>query len=409
MKTHIANIEFSSALASLERFVVENDDLLELESIVGRFNIFDALRVTHVEIRHSNFLAWLLDPSESHGQGALFLRAILMDLMKSTRDNGFACPISPIELEGEDLRGVKIQREWQHIDLLISCDQPPFVIAIENKIKSSEHGNQLDRYRKIIQAEYPRQPLMYVYLTVEGTDPSDEDGDGWVPYSYGDIFRVLSRVIIMHNNSIGDDVRAFLDHYLRLLKGQLMEDPKIEELCQRIYKNHRQALELIYKHAGSPAAGMLGEIEEAIKNHTDKWYIVNKTSHAVFFVPMDWLQWMPKIGARPKFDQRCWIVLRFELRPKKGFFGASVWPTTDAKTRSQVIKRLTNEPKEFGFRLFLDTASGQFTQLGRQSIGTWDEDEGPDQVDVMKSVNKILDELAQRLAKVHEALRPLIG
>jgi hypothetical protein len=43
-------------LAALERFVVENDDLLQLESLIGRFNIFDALGITHREISHSNFL-----------------------------------------------------------------------------------------------------------------------------------------------------------------------------------------------------------------------------------------------------------------------------------------------------------------------------------------------------------------
>ena len=56
-------------LAALERFVVDNDDLLALESLIGRFNIFDALDIARVEIRHSNFLAFILDPAESHGQG----------------------------------------------------------------------------------------------------------------------------------------------------------------------------------------------------------------------------------------------------------------------------------------------------------------------------------------------------
>jgi hypothetical protein len=32
-----------SALADIEAFVVDNDDLLKLESLIGRFNIFDAL------------------------------------------------------------------------------------------------------------------------------------------------------------------------------------------------------------------------------------------------------------------------------------------------------------------------------------------------------------------------------
>jgi len=47
----------SEALESLERFVVENDELQQLEEAIGRFNIFDALGIARVEIRHSNFLA----------------------------------------------------------------------------------------------------------------------------------------------------------------------------------------------------------------------------------------------------------------------------------------------------------------------------------------------------------------
>src|SRR5437660_8652429 len=95
----------SEELAALERFVVENDDLLELESRIGRFNIFDALGITRVEIRHSNFLAFILDPAESHGQGQLFLKAILMDLLANAAPG--LRPLSPIDLDGTDLRGVE--------------------------------------------------------------------------------------------------------------------------------------------------------------------------------------------------------------------------------------------------------------------------------------------------------------
>ncbi|MFA7238170.1 MAG: PD-(D/E)XK nuclease family protein [Phycisphaeraceae bacterium] len=108
-------------MQALERFIVDNDDLLALEERVGRFNIFDALGITRVEIRHSNFLGWLLDPAESHGQGPLFLNAILMDLFKKARGDGMDVPLSPVELDGAELRGVDIRREWHNIDILIKC------------------------------------------------------------------------------------------------------------------------------------------------------------------------------------------------------------------------------------------------------------------------------------------------
>jgi len=70
---------------ALERFVAENDDLLALEEQIGKFNIFDALGIARVEIRHSNYLAWLLTPGESHGQGDQYLRAVLIDVLRKVR------------------------------------------------------------------------------------------------------------------------------------------------------------------------------------------------------------------------------------------------------------------------------------------------------------------------------------
>lgn len=67
----------ADAIKALEDFVVHNEALHDLETRIGRFNIFDALRATRDELKHSNFLAWLLDPAESHGQGPLFLKVVL--------------------------------------------------------------------------------------------------------------------------------------------------------------------------------------------------------------------------------------------------------------------------------------------------------------------------------------------
>lgn len=184
------------ALTALERFVVDNDDLLQLESLIGRFNIFDDLGIARAEIRHSNFLAFILDPAESHGQSQLFLRALLMDLLKTAPPA--QRPLSPIEIDGVDLRGVEVRREWQNIDLMITSRQPPFVIVVENKIGTDEHSNQLGRYKETIHQHYPHARPLYLYLTPDGTEPSEDE---WMPYSYRDVHRVLSRVRATYENS----------------------------------------------------------------------------------------------------------------------------------------------------------------------------------------------------------------
>jgi hypothetical protein len=391
-----------SDLQALERFVVDNDELLELEERIGRFNIFDALGVARVEIRHSNFLAWLLDPAESHGQGSLFLRAILMDLMRQAPPE--MRPLSPVELDGEELHGVEIRREWRNIDLLITCKEPPFVIAIENKVDSSESDGQLERYKAIVEEHYRDLKPMFVFLTTDGTEPTDDD---WSPYSYGDVYRVLRRVLKTSEGAIGDDVTAFLEHYLRLIGSRFMDDAKLDELCQRIYTNHRQALQLIYERAGSPAAGVLGEIEQLMETHPGEWYVINKTSKRLDFIPRSWMDRFPPIGSRPRSDPRLWMMLRFAIGSKRCNFVPLISPTKDAIVRQAVVQRLTRDHNEFGFRLFMKTAGSKWTRMGTERVAVWNEDQAPDSEKILIGVRKKLDELENRLAGIPDALQPI--
>ena len=67
--------------AALDRFLADNPELEQLSDRLGTFNVFRALKIERVEIRHSNALAWLLDPSESHGLGDVVLRRVLSNLL----------------------------------------------------------------------------------------------------------------------------------------------------------------------------------------------------------------------------------------------------------------------------------------------------------------------------------------
>jgi len=67
-----------AAIAALNTLVVESEELRQLESVLGQFNTFRVLGIEDAEIRHSNMLAWLLTPSESHGLGDRFLRRFFL-------------------------------------------------------------------------------------------------------------------------------------------------------------------------------------------------------------------------------------------------------------------------------------------------------------------------------------------
>mgnify|MGYP003679182021 FL=1 len=117
------------------------DDLLkdiefdELELGLQNPNIFEILKISKTEIRHSNFLAWLLNPKGSHLLGNVFLKRFLRDVFLSDKFND----IDQVDVEGMDYSNLEIYREWNNIDLLIKLDD--IVVCIENKVLSKEHSN----------------------------------------------------------------------------------------------------------------------------------------------------------------------------------------------------------------------------------------------------------------------------
>lgn len=348
-----------SDIAALERFVSENDELLQLEEAIGRFNVFDALRIARKEIRHSEFLAWILTPGESHDWDDLFLKSLLMDLARKAREQGMDAPVSPITLESADLGGIAVRREWRNIDLLLVSDSPSFVIAIENKVDSSERVGQLQRYENVVAAEFPGRPHLFVYLTREGSDASDDD---WLTYGYADLHHALSRTRRMHAGSIGNDVGLFLNHYLNLIENRFMENEQIDKLCREIYANHRRALDLIMERIGTPNSELIRSLHDWILRQPDIWIFVTHKQREVECIPTAWAKVLPPINARRTFDARHWITVRLHLhRDRMIRLSVQVHPTIDQRTRERIVERLTRDPEEFGFST---------SKRGRSS-GTW--------------------------------------
>jgi len=397
------DVQDAGERAALEHFVVDNDDLLVLESLIGRFNIFDALKIARAEIRHSNFLAFLLDPAESHGQGTLFLKAILMDLLKAAPLE--LRPLSPIELDGTDLRGATVETGWKNTDLLITCQEPPFVVCIENKIDSQEHSNQLVRYKASVREHYPRLPPLFVYLTPDADDPSDSE---WVPYSYTNIHGVLTRVLKTYRKSIGEDVQLFLDHYLNLIGTRFMNNPEIDALCQRIYQTHRQALDLIIER-GKPASGVLAEATKVLQGDT-RWHVFTQSNKYIRFVPKAWLGWLPPLGLE-RDNPRSWIVLRLYLQESMLDFCVQVRPMNDRVKRQEVVQLLLAELPKLGFKQSRGgKGEGDVTRVtGAELIVKRSEDEEPEPDTVRAAVEKKLDEVHHKLETVPALLKPLLN
>ncbi len=85
----------SDARAAL-RALVEDSDFRRLRKLLDRFNIFEAIGVVRQELRHSDLLAFFLDPKGSHGLGDAFVKRLLQEGLGLA--GGAARTITPSDL-----------------------------------------------------------------------------------------------------------------------------------------------------------------------------------------------------------------------------------------------------------------------------------------------------------------------
>ena len=100
----------------LQDFLLDIDCLNELSSWVDRFNIFDVLKISRTEIRHSNTLSWLLDPNENHNLGDAYLRGVVQRLVE--KDDSGRYDVFKLLLL--DLYDFTVYREYKNIDIFIN-------------------------------------------------------------------------------------------------------------------------------------------------------------------------------------------------------------------------------------------------------------------------------------------------
>ncbi|MDB4316323.1 PD-(D/E)XK nuclease family protein [Cyclobacteriaceae bacterium] len=221
--------------------LLKDEDFDKLDLGLKNPNIFQILRITKNEIRHSNFLSWLLNPHESHKLGDIFLKRFLREVFSSDK----FLEIDQVDVEGMDLTKVEIQREWKNIDILIILKN--VVVCIENKVLSKEHSNQLNRYKGIIESHYPNHNQTFVFLTPEG-DSSESESETYEPISYEFIVNSLERIISVYGESLNEQVKNYIKDYITIIKRELMGTDKLTELSKKIYQNHKELFNFIIDH-----------------------------------------------------------------------------------------------------------------------------------------------------------------
>ncbi|QCR31025.1 PD-(D/E)XK nuclease family protein [Lysinibacillus sp. SGAir0095] len=235
-------------------FELENDTTFQqLNKQVNSFNTLKILKLENHEIRHSNVLAWLLNPKENHGLRDYFLRKMVEHLILTDENSNNSQNKTVGEILNHSLMDSHVYREVKtsnnrFIDLLIVNQQLKTVFLIENKFYSTESKDQLDDYLSYIDESFKEFTVIPVYLTLDGEEPSNQH---YFILSYERIESILNTVLMLYNEQLSDNVYKFIEDYNNILKEKYY--PNQSQIVQAIdiYRNHKQVIESLFEKTAS--------------------------------------------------------------------------------------------------------------------------------------------------------------
>ncbi len=397
--------DVAGALQTLDAFLVDNAELEALNARLSTFNLFRVLRAERVEIRHSNVLAWLLSPDESHGLGDAFVRRLMSRLLLDNEMDGVH--LTPARVELMDFDDVEVRREWKHIDIVVTSASGGWAVLLENKIGSGEHSNQLVRYWAELRGEMPDATVIPVLLSLQGDEPSDEGRElGFVSLAYTDVLATASRIVEQHRSRIPRDAQVVIDHYIETLRRLTMQDEELVALCKAIYKKHRDAIDLIVEYGAS--SQVLDACEETIRELIPSRFLL-RTVNRVFFVPEAHPDWeVPELRGWTILKRNLPVVWWLHYGKKRGRVQMSleVGPITDADMRIDLIERL----RDAGFKIRKDAfrRETKYTRIVSESKllrsdASGDPDDSPEHVrDVVEALWKRAWEQGQVAVPIFE-------
>lgn len=292
-------------------------EIEELEAELRKPNIFNILEINEMEIRHSNFLKWLLDPNESHGLGNSFLIRVLRDLAMEKENDLDIVEISKLNFSNVEVRKEapsydKEKEKRGSMDLLIDFRDDKLVICIENKIWTKDATEQLEKYQTHIDSHFKEyDKRIFVYLTPFGDNPINYTGDKWHTYSYE---KIITHLEYIQEATISSTIKTYISDYLTTLKSKIMGvNDKATELANAIYSKNRKIFQFVIDNISD-------EVNKTIWENKDKKWLKEKGEEII------------KILIGEDRDE----TINFELGFTKGYISIkrngkkiySLWPRT---------------------------------------------------------------------------------
>lgn len=223
-----------------------------LKKYYNSLDIADMFGISGMEIKHSNFLKWLLQPLNEDSVLDYFPIKQLLKIIQMNINNQKLCDeyqnLKDINLEKAKIKNVDVVREKYNIDFVISLtvDNSQYIIAMENKIESPEGEKQLERYRKTIQEKYTDATKLFVllhpnYKQLESIDKKkllmvSQEENNYISITYQEIYdSILKEYLKLVNDC---KVKFIINEYIHILScyssnkwfGLIVDDVEKENL-----------------------------------------------------------------------------------------------------------------------------------------------------------------------------------
>jgi hypothetical protein len=145
---------------------------LALNNYVPPLGLLRLIGAQRDEVTHSRILGGLFDPRVH--RHAPELTGVLLRYLCKRLGNSNERPLKTIHrLIDEGWHQVLVHREIFRIDVVVQITAPfgGVVVAIENKIDADEQEKQITRYQDLLEAKFPNDPSVLLFLTPTGRKP----------------------------------------------------------------------------------------------------------------------------------------------------------------------------------------------------------------------------------------------
>ena len=238
-------------MRQVSNLIMKDADFRQISEQKDVYCPFAALGAARMEIRHSNFLANLINPNENHGFGDLLLKGFLEALLGQTDVTELL-----LDLHLTDLSDAVVLREWKDVDLLVrlprSSKKQDLIFAIEIKIEANESQGQLKKYEEAVTEAWPQARTLFFFLTPDHAEASRET---WVDVPFSEVLNEFERSLALGEGQ--SDARRLAELYIQMMRRNYVADEKMNDLAAQIWGRHRAALEFLSEHQPNSASELL--------------------------------------------------------------------------------------------------------------------------------------------------------